>query len=57
MLTTDQDYTNGKNNADMKWLAGKGITLTNYFATGHSSEPNYCAAASGNSYGMDNGEL
>ncbi|KAJ5767152.1 acid phosphatase PHOa [Penicillium nucicola] len=48
------DYTDGANNSDLKWLATMGITLTNYFATGHTSEPNYCAAASGDSYGMDN---
>ncbi|KAJ5136708.1 acid phosphatase PHOa [Penicillium atrosanguineum] len=48
------DYADAAKNTDLKWLAEKGITLTNYFATGHTSEPNYCAAASGDSYGMDN---
>jgi acid phosphatase len=28
--------------------------LTNYFAATHTSEPNYCAAASGDTFGMDN---
>jgi acid phosphatase len=28
--------------------------LTNYFAIGHTSEPNYCAAAAGDNFGMDN---
>lgn len=31
-----------------------GIELTNYWATTHPSEPNYCAAAGGDNFGMDN---
>lgn len=38
----------------MAKLAEQGITLTNYYATTHPSEPNYCAAASGDNFGMDN---
>ncbi|KAJ5925747.1 phosphoesterase-domain-containing protein [Penicillium verhagenii] len=48
------DYNDAAGNADQQWLASKGITLTNYFAVGHTSQPNYCAAASGDNYGMDN---
>jgi acid phosphatase len=28
--------------------------LTNYFGIGHTSEPNYCAVAAGDNFGMDN---
>ncbi|KAJ6127231.1 hypothetical protein N7523_002843 [Penicillium sp. IBT 18751x] len=28
-----------------------------YFVIGHTSEPYYCVASSGDSYGMDNGSL
>lgn len=55
MLTLPQDYNSAAGNADQQWLASKGITLTNYYAVGHTSQPNYCAAASGDNYGMDNG--
>ncbi|KAJ6096401.1 phosphoesterase-domain-containing protein [Penicillium sp. IBT 16267x] len=48
------DYKSAAGNADQQWLASKGITLTNYYAVGHTSQPNYCAAASGDNYGMDN---
>ncbi|KAJ5760364.1 phosphoesterase-domain-containing protein [Penicillium odoratum] len=48
------DYSDAAGNADQQWLASKGITLTNYYAVGHTSQPNYCAAASGDNYGMDN---
>ncbi|KAJ5819583.1 hypothetical protein N7474_005174 [Penicillium riverlandense] len=38
-------------------LAKEGITLTNYFATTHPSEPNYCASAGGDNFGMDNDDF
>lgn len=28
--------------------------MTNYFAVTHPSEPNYCASAAGDDFGMDN---
>lgn len=31
--------------------------MTNYFATTHPSEPNYCAAAAGDNFGMDNDDF
>lgn len=37
----------------MQWLATQGITLTNYYAVTHTSEPNYCAVAAGDEFGMD----
>lgn len=51
-----QDYENAANDTNQQWLASKGITLTNYYGTGHPSQPNYVAAASGDNYGMDNGK-
>jgi len=35
-------------------LAKEGILLTNYYATTHPSQPNYCASAAGDNFGMDN---
>jgi acid phosphatase len=35
-------------------LAKEGILLTNYWALTHPSEPNYCASAAGDTFGMDN---
>lgn len=37
-----------------RYFASKGITLTNYWAVTHPSEPNYCAAVAGDYFGMDN---
>ncbi|KAJ5585318.1 acid phosphatase [Penicillium hispanicum] len=48
------DYSNAASDPNQKWLASKGITLTNYYGTGHPSQPNYVASASGDNYGMDN---
>ncbi|KAJ6032180.1 phosphoesterase-domain-containing protein [Penicillium herquei] len=51
------DYVNAANDTNQQWLASKGITLTNYYGTGHPSQPNYVAAASGDNYGMDNDDF
>lgn len=40
--------------ANLAWLAKKGITLENYFALTHPSEPNYIASHGGDYFGMDN---
>lgn len=40
--------------ANLAWLATKGITLENYFAVTHPSEPNYVASHGGDYFGMDN---
>ncbi|CAG89960.1 DEHA2F27346p [Debaryomyces hansenii CBS767] len=39
--------------ADLRWLAERGITLTNYWALTHPSEPNYIASVSGDTFGLD----
>ncbi|KAJ6088713.1 phosphoesterase-domain-containing protein [Penicillium sp. IBT 16267x] len=48
------DFTAAAEDDNQEWLASKGITLLNYYGVGHTSQPNYVAAASGDNYGMDN---
>ncbi|PLB46755.1 acid phosphatase PHOa [Aspergillus steynii IBT 23096] len=48
------DYEDAEEDENKQWLASQGITLTNFYATTHPSEPNYCAAAGGDTFGMDN---
>jgi acid phosphatase len=57
LLTSKQDYSAASGDSDQKYLASQGITLTNYFATTHPSEPNYCAVVSGDNFGMDNDDF
>ncbi|KAL2813004.1 phosphoesterase family-domain-containing protein [Aspergillus granulosus] len=57
MLAVIQEYDNAASDPNQQWLASKGITLTNYYGTGHPSQPNYVAAASGDNYGMDNDDF
>lgn len=38
-------------------VAEKGILLSNYWAVTHPSEPNYCTAAGGDTFGMDDDEV
>ncbi|KIW13110.1 hypothetical protein PV08_08297 [Exophiala spinifera] len=52
---TDYQATAGDEN--WEWLASQGITLTNYYAVTHPSEPNYCAAAGGDTFGMQNDDF
>jgi acid phosphatase len=48
------DYEDAAADANMQWLASQGILLTNFYAVTHPSEPNYCAAGGGDTFGMDN---
>jgi acid phosphatase len=41
----------------LAFLASQGILLTNYYATTHPSEPNYCAVVAGDNFGMDNDDF
>ena len=52
-----QDYSAAAGDPNQKALAKMGITLTNYYGTTHPSEPNYCAAAGGDNFGMDNDDF
>jgi acid phosphatase len=52
---TDYDLAAGDPN--LTWLAQKGISLTNYFAVTHPSQPNYAAAISGDYYGVNHDDM
>ncbi|KAJ5715415.1 uncharacterized protein N7483_012596 [Penicillium malachiteum] len=51
------DYSTAAADANFAKLAKEGILLTNYFALTHPSEPNYCASAAGDNFGMDNDDF
>ncbi|KAF9883918.1 hypothetical protein FE257_002661 [Aspergillus nanangensis] len=51
------DFEAAANDPHLSKLAKKGLLLTNYFAVTHPSEPNYCAAAGGDTFGMDNDDF
>jgi subtilase family serine protease len=38
--------------ANIQWIASQGITLTNYLAVSHPSQPNYVAAVGGDTHGI-----
>ncbi|KAF3927403.1 hypothetical protein ABW21_db0205767 [Orbilia brochopaga] len=48
------DFKKAEKDPNIDFFAQKGITLTNYFALTHPSEPNYVAAVSGDYYGINN---
>jgi len=48
------DYAKAAGDPNLAWLAKQGITLENYFALTHPSEPNYVSSVSGDYYGMNN---
>ncbi|KAI1844428.1 hypothetical protein JX266_009315 [Neoarthrinium moseri] len=48
------DYDLAAGDANLSWLAKKGITLNGYHAVTHPSEPNYIAAIGGDYFGMQN---
>ncbi|KAI3205434.1 hypothetical protein CBS147311_3493 [Penicillium roqueforti] len=51
------DYETAAADANLAKLAKEGILLTNYFAVTHPSEPNYCASAGGDTFGMDSDDF
>lgn len=51
------DYKKSEGDKNLLWLASKGITLGNYFAVTHPSEPNYVASQGGDNFGMDNDDF
>ena len=51
------DYKKSEGDRNLLWLASKGITLGNYFAVTHPSEPNYVASQGGDNFGMDNDDF
>ncbi|KAL2871095.1 acid phosphatase PHOa [Aspergillus lucknowensis] len=51
------DFEDAAADDNLQWLASQGIALTNLYAVAHPSEPNYCAAAGGDTFGMDNDDF
>ncbi|KAJ5209204.1 Phosphoesterase [Penicillium cf. viridicatum] len=51
------DYETAASDENLSKLAKEGILLTNYFAVTHPSEPNYCASAGGDTFGMDSDDF
>ncbi|KAH3901550.1 related to Probable acid phosphatase [Saccharomycodes ludwigii] len=47
------DYDKAADNDDLNWLAEQGITLTNYWALTHPSEPNYMASVGGDYFSLN----
>lgn len=46
------DYAMAAGDANFQWIASQGITLTNYLAITHPSQPNYVAAVGGSTNGI-----
>ncbi|KIN01163.1 hypothetical protein OIDMADRAFT_19141 [Oidiodendron maius Zn] len=46
------DYSKAAADPNLKWIASQGITLTNYRAITHPSQPNYIASAGGSTHGF-----
>ncbi|KAJ3495793.1 hypothetical protein NLG97_g3133 [Lecanicillium saksenae] len=53
----NQNYEKAFGDPNFKWLTKKGITLSNYFAATHPSQPNYMAGIAGDYFGMDDDRL
>ncbi|CAG8909309.1 unnamed protein product [Penicillium egyptiacum] len=51
------DYEDAASDENLAKLAKEGILLTNYWAISHPSQPNYCAAAGGDAFGMDSDDF
>ncbi|KAG0675919.1 hypothetical protein C6P42_001477 [Pichia californica] len=47
------DFDQAAEEEDMAWVASHGITLTNYWAVTHPSEPNYISSVSGDYFSLD----
>ena len=50
---SSQDFEQTEENADLKFLAAEGVSLTNYFAITHPSQPNYLASLAGDYFGLN----
>ncbi|KAG6914513.1 hypothetical protein DXG01_016845 [Tephrocybe rancida] len=51
------DFNAAAADPNLKALAKQGLTLTNYFALTHPSEPNYVASVGGEFFGINNDDL
>lgn len=47
------DYDKAAGQEDMQWLAAQGITLDNYWALTHPSEPNYVSSVGGDYFSLN----
>jgi acid phosphatase len=47
------DFLQAAEEPNLAWLASQGITLTNYWAVTHPSEPNYMASVGGDYFAVD----
>ncbi|BCR90700.1 putative acid phosphatase [Aspergillus chevalieri] len=47
------DYETAAKDPHLSKLAKQGVTLSNFWALTHPSQPNYCASAGGDTWGMD----
>ncbi|QUC17818.1 uncharacterized protein UV8b_02059 [Ustilaginoidea virens] len=50
----NQNYDKSFGDPNFSWFTKKGITLSNYFAVTHPSQPNYMASIAGDYFGMEN---
>ncbi|ODA78304.1 hypothetical protein RJ55_05685 [Drechmeria coniospora] len=48
----NQNYDKSYGDPNFEWFSNKGITLTNYYAVTHPSQPNYLASIAGDYFGM-----
>ncbi|KAL7627211.1 hypothetical protein AAE478_003987 [Parahypoxylon ruwenzoriense] len=51
------DYDMALGDPNLAWLASRGITLSNYHALTHPSQPNYIASISGDYFGMQHDDF
>ncbi|KAM4055008.1 phosphoesterase family protein [Hirsutella rhossiliensis] len=50
----NQNYDKAYGDPNFSWFTKKGITLSNYYAVTHPSQPNYMASIAGDYFGMEN---
>ncbi|KAF7549285.1 hypothetical protein G7046_g8405 [Stylonectria norvegica] len=51
------NYDKAIGDPNFAWFAKQGITLSNYFAVTHPSQPNYLASVAGDYFGMQNDDF
>ncbi|UNI14663.1 Acid phosphatase [Purpureocillium takamizusanense] len=53
----NENYDKAFGDPNFTWFTKKGITLSNYFAVTHPSQPNYMASIAGDYFGMQNDDF
>jgi acid phosphatase len=51
------DFDQAAEQPDMAWVASQGITLTNYWAVTHPSEPNYMSSVGGDYFSLNDDRM